>query len=69
MGASLSAFIIQKKHLRLECGGPLHSCIHSLVAEWLPSKESARVRFPLDASYSFLQYEIHVIKKNSIGRM
>ncbi len=31
--------------------------IHSLVVEWLPSKESTRVRFPLNASYSFL---IHV---------
>ena len=29
-------------------GGPCIR-IHSLVAEWLPSKEPARVRFPLDA--------------------
>ena len=27
-------------------------CIHSLVVEWLPSKESTRVQFPLDANDS-----------------
>ena len=40
----------------LDTFGSLHLLrIHSLVVKWLPSKESSRVRFPLDAIRSFLK--------------
>ena len=33
--------------------------IHSLVVKWLPSKESSRVRFPLDALEYVLHTQVH----------